>query len=212
MEVPKAPAAYTSKRLILCYMNLIFKKITTHLLKHVQHLCSLPCPVQNASLPREACGRHPVCDTGNPSGCWAAVPVRHLGAHRATGRALPQDTRTPCSPCCSEQENESPRLQNVTGPRSQLSLETGGSLHSSTHVTTDWDPVTGQALGVCLSSSPWLCWEGGAALSFVLEENKEDGNQGPEEEGKEEMLTQVRGGTPRLTEVFLGQQPEDKGC
>ncbi|KAJ8785879.1 hypothetical protein J1605_006839 [Eschrichtius robustus] len=54
------------------------------------------------------------------------------------------------------------------------------------------------------------CWalrkpEGG-------EEHKEDGNQGPEEEGKEEMVTQVRGRTPRLTEVFLGQQPEDKGC
>lgn len=151
-----------------------------------------------------------MCDTGNPQvlgSTWGHLEP--LEGH------LPR-TLEPPVPCCSEQENKSPRLQNVTGPHSQLSLETGGSLHSSTRVTTDRDPETGQALGVYLSSSLWLCWEGGAALSFVLEGNKQDGNQGLEEEGKEEVLTQVPGRTPRpriaLTEVFLGQQPEDKGC
>lgn len=103
-EVPSAPAACTSKWLTLCYVNLIFKKIT-------QLTCSSRCSASGSLAESRS---KPKPSTGGmwppswvrqrqPLRYWAAaVPVHHLGAPRATGRAPLQDTRTPCSPCCSE--------------------------------------------------------------------------------------------------------------
>ena len=76
------------------------------------------------------------------------------------------------------------RLQNVTQPCSHSSYETCRSLHCSSGVTIDLDLVPGQALRhgllqIYLSSSSWLPWEGGAGLSFALEENEEDLSEGP---------------------------------
>lgn len=172
-------------------MNLIpIKKKNSNQLtypnREVYHLYSVAAPhLSHVQVkPLIFLGRHEAILGGR----WVprAVSLRSSRGTWASGKVLPQEPRSPCSPCRSERTSQ---LDYKT-PLGHVHIryETRRSLHSSTGVTTDQELVTGQALchGLCrhISAPPH------GHPGQVSEENEEDLNQGSgRKKGRGGLLT-----------------------